>query len=639
MISQIGYLLLVFALCLSLYAVVASLVSIKTDHRRLFVSAKMAFGTSTCLCLLASLCLVLLFFNRDYSVLYVYKNSSNDLPWFYTLSAFWSSLEGSHLLWTLLLSFYSLIALLSYPRDLERPMAYVIASLAGVLTWMLFLGVTYSDPFAPIFPPKENGLGMNELLQNPYVMFHPPSLFTGYTALAIPFGYSIAALCMGEVGRQWGQTVRRWTLFAWIFLTIGIFLGGRWAYVELGWAGYWAWDPVENSSLMPWLFTTGALHSLLVQEKLGQMKRLTLILSMLSFFFSFLGTFITRSGVISSIHAFAQSPVGPNYLLFLSIFLLLMFTLYIVRAPYIVADYREKLWGFSKESALMITQFLLITFATIVFIGTLYPIISEMVTGVRFNIQAPYFNSFSPYLGFSFIAAIAIGNLLHYSSPKVTGGHTILWASSLGALPCGLLFSYGGSVFKSSGVPLAFQLIGIWLCFASSFCLLGDLFTRLKRLRFQLFFFIKQNTSYLGSLLAHLGIIVGILGFLGNYRGIEKLTTLNQGESVEVFGYNLSFLGIQVTPQENVHLITAPLEVRAPNGEKSLIRPARAKYPTKEELLHEIDFLSTFWHDLYVSLVDFDNQTGQQATLEIHVNPTVRLVWQSGALMALGGGL
>ena len=580
-----------------------------------------------------------LLFQRDYGVAYIFKNSSNDLPPLYTLSAFWSSLEGSHFLWTLLLTICSAIAHLTYSRDNEHLMPWVSATLQSVLCWMFYLATTWSDPFALQFPAPTNGLGMNALLQNPYMIIHPPTLFTGYTSLAVPFAYSIAALCYGDITEGWLRTTRRWTLCSWCFLTLGIFLGGRWAYVELGWAGYWAWDPVENSSFMPWLFATALLHSLIIQDKIGHLKRLSIILASLGFFFCFFGTFITRSGVISSVHSFAQSPVGPNYLYFLTGIALVTLLLYGFKAQSILPADTRKVWGYSKESALVVSQFLLITFALIVFIGTVYPIVSEALTGVRFNVQAPYFNAFAPYIGFAFILAIAVGNLLAYKSGRLTGGPRLLWGAHLVALPVTLLFAHRADVFSTEGKALYVQLAGIQLVFWCGTCLCYDLRSRLRAIRFRYGLFFRKNRAWSGAFLAHMGFLVAVLGFLGNYRGVNKTVTMQQGDKTSLYGYEFSFDRIVPRLEDNAILYEAPLRIiDQKTGESvGIVAPARAKYPTKQELFHEVGIAEGFWHDIYAVLADFDSDRKKQATLQIYINPTVRLVWISIWLMVLGG--
>lgn len=637
MYADTGFFLMFMCCLLSGYGVFSSLGAAYLRHRRLYLSSKTAATVSGALCVIACVLLWMMFYSRDYSVAYIFKNSSDDLPAFYTLTAFWSSLEGSHLFWTLLLSLFSVIAHWTYTKDNEHIMPYVSAALQGVLCWMFYLGITYSDPFEKMMPVMENGRGMNALLQNFYMAFHPPSLFIGYTGLAIPFAYAIAALCFGDITEGWLRTVRRWTLFSWSFLTIGIFLGGRWAYVELGWGGYWAWDPVENSSFMPWLFATALLHSLQVQDKLGHLKRLSIVLAILAFWFSFFGTFITRSGIISSVHSFAQSPIGPNYLVYLVGVLVVAGILYIWKSPSILPSDNEKVWGFSRESALVITQFIILTFAVVILIGTVYPIISEALVGARFNIQAPYFNAFAPYIGLVMVVAIALGNLMRYQSGKLVGGKKLLVAASIVSLIPSMIFCYLGGVFESTGFNFAAQLVGIYLCFGSLICLLYDLYARLKTMKFKVGLFVKRNLSYTGAFLAHVGVLVSIVGFLGNYRGLDKVVTIEAGKSSELLGYEFGFEGIDTKQVKNATLFAGPLTIEKDGRNLGIVEAARSKYPTKPELLHEIGVHSRFWHDIYVVLSDFDKTAGKSATFHIYLIPTVRIVWWSAFLMVIGG--
>ncbi len=635
MLAEYGFYLLLLAFVSSLYGSVAALASARLRHRRLFRSARLASHAASGLALSAALLLWYMFYTRDYSVAYVFRNSSQDLPLRYTISAFWGALEGSHFLWTLLLAIVSFIAHRTYTRDNEHIMPYVSATLQAVLCWMFYLAVRHCDPFAPQYPAASNGLGLNALLQNPYMVFHPPSLFCGYTACAVPFAYSLAALCYGDITEGWLRTTRRWALIAWTFLTIGIFLGGRWAYVELGWAGYWAWDPVENSSFLPWLFTTGLLHSLIVQEKLGHMKRFSLIMAFLAFFFSFFGTFVTRSGIISSVHSFAQSPIGPNYLYFLVGIMSVAILLYAYRAPAILPADVSKIWGVSKESALVITQFIILIFGFIIFMGTLYPVLSELVTGSRFNVQAPYFNTFAPYIGFSLVIALTIGNLLRFHSGKLLGGKTLQIAATLLSLPLSAAFIWRADVLRSHGYGLGVQIVGIFLCFWSLICLSYDAWSRIAANRERAGVFFRQ-LSYWGALFAHAGLVIAILGFLGNYRGLDTLVTLKKGESTDFYGYHFEFPGMQINQVENVELYSAPLELSKDGTKLATISPARAHYPTKPELLHEIGLHDGFWYDIYIVLSDFA-RSGDEATFQIHINPTVKIVWISVFFLVLGG--
>lgn len=637
MYANIGFYYCLLGLILSIYGTGASLAAAYLKHARLYRSAKYAATASGLLIIAASILLWIMLYARDYSVAYIFKNSSNDLPAWYTLTAFWSALEGSHFFWSLLLAIFSVIAHWSYSKDNEHIMPYVSAFLQAVMIWMFYLLVTFSDPFERMLPAPDNGLGMNALLQNPYMAIHPPTLFLGYTGLVVPFAYAMGALCYGDITEGWLKSVRRWTVFSWVFLTAGIFLGGRWAYVELGWAGYWAWDPVENSSFVPWLFATGLLHSLIVQDKLGHLKRLTILLAIFGFFFSFFGTFITRSGIIASVHSFAQSPVGPNYLTFLAILLFVSLIVYFIRAPLILPADTQKVWGISKESALIITQFILLLFVLIVFIGTVYPIVSETITGTRFNVQAPYFNAFAPWIGLFIVVFVAIGNLMRYASDKLILTKKEFAMTFVIAIFPTAIFCYFGDVFSSHGFRLAAQLVGTYLVFWSIVCLFADLKDRLKPFSGKFGFFVKRNLSYVGAVIAHVGVLVSILGFLGNYRGLEKVVTLSEGETTDLYGVDFRFDGMDVLTEANATLYAAPLKMTKLGKDMGVVTPARSKYPTKPELLHEIGVKPGFWHDVYVVLNDFNKETGKSATFQIHINPLVRIVWISAFIMCIGG--
>jgi len=638
MLPHLGFFLLFMCCIVTAYGTVSAILAAVWRHRRLYRSSRLAMALTCAMVLAASAIFVILLFQRDYSVSYIWRNSSNDLPPFYTFTTFWSALEGSHFFWTLLLTVFATIGLYTNAKDNEHIMPYVSASLQVVLCWMFYLAISYSDPFAMQFPVHDNGLGKNPLLQNPYMVIHPPTLFIGYTALGIPYAYSIAALCYGDITEGWLKSIRRWTLFSWIFLTAGIALGGRWAYVELGWAGYWAWDPVENSSFMPWLFATAMLHSLVVQDKLGHLKRLTIVLAVIAFFFCYFGTFITRSGVITSVHSFADGNIGPNYLAFLAGFMLLSAGIYAWRAHSILPADTEKVWGFSKESALVVTQFLILTFAAIVFIGTMFPIVSEAVSGQRISVQAPYFNAFSPWVGLGIIVAIAVGNLMRYHTGKIPNGARTMGLAALFAIPMTIGLVHFGDVMRTvKPFALGAQIVGMYLCSWSMMCLTIDLNDRLRDIKYRWKLFFERNLAYFGGYVAHIGMLIAILGFLGNYRGIDKTVTMAAGDTTQLYGYTFRFDGINIREVHNVTLFEAPLHITRDGNEIGTILPARSKYPTKDELLNEIGVKPALWYDIYAVVADFDKEAGKRVTLQLHINPTVRFVWISIVIMCIGG--
>ncbi len=640
MLGDLGFFLLLICSVVSVYGCISATIAAKLRHKKLYKSSQYAVFLTGALSLCSAGILWYMLITHDYSVAYVVKNSSNDLPLIFRITAFWSAMEGSHFLWTLFITLASCVALATYQKDNEHIMPYVSAFLQGVMAWMFILAITYSDPFATQFPPVANGTGMNELLQNYYMAIHPPMLFIGYVALAVPAAYSIAALCYGDVTEGWLRTVRRWTVFAWVLLTAAITLGGRWAYVELGWGGYWAWDPVENSSLMPWLFATASMHSLIVQDKIGQLKRLSIVLAVFGFFMCFWGTFITRSGVISSVHSFALSPIGPAYLYFLAGILLITSIIFAFRAFLILPSDVDKAWGISKESALMITQFLTISFITIIFIGTMFPVISEAITGQKITIQAPYFNSFSPFIGFATIIVMAFGNLMRFQSPKIPGGKKIMITALLGSFPLTAIFYYLGDLHLTvQTYQMVAQLIGCYLVGWCGICLTMDYLQKLKIVGNRFGLFIKRNLGYNGAYIAHIGFLIAILGFLGNYRGMREEYVMTPGQAEAIYGYQLRYdnSGIKTKKVENAKVTFVTMNLEKNGKVVAHIEPGRSLYPTKPEYLHEVDFYGNFWHDIYISLAGFDPSKNNEITLQVYVNPTVRLVWLSVIIMCIGG--
>ena len=640
MLANYGFFLMFLCCIASVYGTLSAIVAAYWRHKSLYMSSKLALTATAVMSTIACALLFYALQERDYSLLYVMKNSSNDLPFMYTVTAFWSSLEGSHTLWTWLLALVACVAMWTHSKENEHVMPWVSASLQAVLAWMFYLAVTHSDPFVQQLPAPANGRGMNELLQNPYMAIHPPMLFLGYVGLAIPFAYAMAALGYGDITQGWNKTVRRWTLFSWILLTAAITLGGRWAYVELGWAGYWAWDPVENSSFMPWLMATALLHSLLVQDKLGHLKRLSIILAILGFFMCFFGTFITRSGIISSVHSFAESSIGENYLIYLTSVMFVCISLFVWRAPSILPSETDKVWGISKESALIITQFLVLSFAAIVFIGTMFPIVSEWTTGQRISVQAPYFNAFAPWIGLGFTVMIAFGNLMRYQSSKIPYGKRIIFGSVLFAIPLTAFLVYMGDVMQTKTTKnLVAQFIGFYLTSWAVGCLLGDLWVKVKDLRYNWTLFFKRNLAYFGAFVAHIGMMIAIMGFLGNYRGLEKKVTMKAGETTTLFGYEFHLKqGIQIKKDENATLYWAPVVVHKDGQLVGTVEPAQSRYPTKpDQSFNEIGIEGDFWNDVYLVLVDFDRRTGNQITFKININPTVRMVWLAIIVMCIGG--
>lgn len=627
--TEIGHFALALGLCLAIYALVSGLLALYRGVPALAQSGRNALvGIAGCV-VIAALALWGAILSHDFSVRYAFRHSAVDMPPVYLFTAFWSALEGSHLLWTLILSLVTAAALLTLRPGNRVYLAGLVPAFAVPQVFMLLLNVWESAPLARQFPVGQFGSGMNALLQNPYMAAHPPTLFLGYCALVVPFAFGAAALIRGHINEDWLISVRRWTLAGWAVLGIGIFLGGKWAYVELGWAGYWAWDPVENSSFMPWLCATASLHNLLVLDKTGKLPRLTTLLGMLAFALTFLGTFITRSGVISSVHSFAESNIGPAYLTFVVVLLLLSVLLVSARGHLLLREEAREGWRLSKEASLLFTNFFLLFLLALVLVGTLLPLIVEATRGVRISIQQPFFNAFTPWIGVGLVALVGVGNLMKWRSgriddPMVTLGFPAIWATVL-------------TVALATRKELDIRsIIGFWLVLWSMGVMIMDLVYRLRDLRWNAAVLWNFNRPYLGSWVAHIGFLVAIAGFLGGYRGIEATTTLDKGESTSFYNYTLTNRGLRATEGSNYTFVHAVIEATDKQGRTFVIEPMRSKYTNSEEWLNEVGVHSTLWHDLYLILGSFDYRKGEQATLRMNVNPTVKLVWASIVIMALG---
>lgn len=625
---ELGFFSLVLALCLSVYGLGMGLLSLAKPQRGVIYSGRNALiGVNVCV-LLAAAVLWIALITHDFSVSYVFRNSAVDMPPIYLLTAFWSSLEGSHLLWTTIMSVIVSISILSVREKNESLMPGLLATYGFCLTFMTLLLVWASAPLTRLFPIQEGGQGMNALLQNPYMAAHPPSLFTGYCSLIVPFGYSVAALLRGSFTPDWLVTVRRWTLAGWAILTVGIFLGGKWAYVELGWAGYWAWDPVENSSFMPWLASTSLLHTLLILDKTNRLPRLAVSLSAVGFVLTFLGTFITRSGVISSVHSFAESNIGPAYLTYIVIWTIMMIVLVATRGHLLQGAAQAQTWSVSKESALLFTNFFLLFLLALVCIGTLLPLIVEAVRGVKISIQQPFFNAFAPWIGVGLVGLLGLGNLMRWRNGKIEDPvagllFPALWALALTAV---LAWHKGLDIRSTIGYALL-----LW----TAFVMVMDLVFKLKAIRWNARALVKFNRPYIGSWIVHLGFLLAMSGFLGGYRGIHAEAQLTQGQSTEFYGYTLTNKGIKFSQEYNATYAVGVIEAKDAQGNVTEVNPTRSKYTNKDEWLNEIGIHSTFWHDLYLVLAYFDAKTNS-VSLKMHINPTVKFVWTSLVVMVLG---
>lgn len=635
---EVGFFSFCFALLLSIYAILASAYCFYRPYAAILSSARNAIiGVFLCV-FFSSLILWNALFYHDYSVQYVFQHSAANMPPIYLFTSFWSALEGSHLLWTLLLSLVCTVSISNVRKNNLVYLPSLCLCFAIALTFMLLLNVTISAPLTRLFPVGQVGQGMNALLQNPYMAIHPPMLFTGYSLLIVPFAYGVGALVKGYFSLDWFVTVRKASLIAWAFLTVAIFLGGKWAYYELGWGGYWAWDPVENSSFMPWLALTASLHAFLIYTRTKRLPRLALFLIMLAFALTFQGTFITRSGIISSVHSFAESNIGPAYLAWILFLLTGILSLLFTRGSLLEGAGQIQEWKLSKESLLLFTLFFLLFTLALVFIGTLLPLVVEAIRGVKISIQQPFFNSFAPWIGLGFVSLLGVGNLMQWKTGKISNPIYCLLFPAILSLFVTVLFYFQ----KNLDLKVAF---GYFMVFWTSFVLVMDVVFKLKELHWNGLRFLQYKRGYLGATIVHMGFLMALLGFTGNYQTSTAEVNLNLHQSTIFHGYEITNKGLSYKAEYNVQYVAAILNaINKDTQENVVITPARSKFTNNEQWFNEVGVYSTFWHDIYLVLSSFDVKT-ESISLKMNYNPTVKFVWTSlvvavfGILISLSQGL
>ncbi|MBI3635560.1 MAG: heme lyase CcmF/NrfE family subunit [Candidatus Rokubacteria bacterium] len=572
----------------------------------------------------------------DFSLRYVAFNTSRATPWFYRLSALWAALEGSLLLWEWLLAACTALVVLFHARAHARLMPGVLGVLFA--TSAFFLGVLSltANPFETLPVAAADGRGLNPLLENPGMVFHPPALYLGYVAFSVPFAFAMAALLTGELGSAWIATTRRWTVAAWYALTIGIVLGAWWAYRVLGWGGYWAWDPVENASLLPWLTGTAFLHSVMIQERRDMLKVWNIALIALTFGLTLFGTFLTRSGIISSVHAFAASPlIGTAFLGFIAVTLVGAFGLIALRSDRLAAPAAlESL--VSRESAFVLNNVVLLAATFSVLFGTVYPLLSEALRGVKASVGAPYFNQVNFPLLVAVLALMGVGPLIAWRRASLDHLRRNFLLPAVAALGItALLVAAGirqGQVVTI--IALAAFVVGTLVHdlargVRARRADAGGALPALARL------FVRNHRRY-GGFIVHLGVVVvfvGVAGTGGYGRQIEQ--TVAVGQSVNIGRYRVAFEGLRQAERGTHVAVVADFRVERDAAPAGRLAPAKLFYPQQEAPIARVAIRSTWREDLYLVLTDFARD-GSAATVKAMVNPLLAWLWLGAGVMTLG---
>jgi cytochrome c-type biogenesis protein CcmF len=631
--NVIGYYSILIALFLAGYSSLAAIMGVKGRRGELITSSENAAMAVFAFITLASGAMVYALLTRDFQVEYVWNYTNRSLSWFYTLTAFYAGQKGSLLLWAWLLSIFSVIVVFQNRKKNRELIPYVIGVLMAITFFFTILMVFSTNPFEQFTGRPVDGQGLNPLLQNPGMIFHPPTLYLGYVGFTVPFAFSIAALITGKLGDVWIKTTRRWTIFSWFFLTIGNLFGMEWAYVELGWGGYWAWDPVENASFLPWVMGTAYLHSVMIQEKRGMLKVWNMVLILLTFLLTIFGTFITRSGIIASVHSFGESTLGWIFLIFLFVVLICSLLLLIYRLPHLKS--RNQLDSLlSRESTFLYNNLLFVGITFTVFWGTLFPIISEAVRGVKITVGPPFFNSVIIPLGLALLFLTGL-------CPLVAWRRTTLQKFTKKVLFPSLFSLIGAGVLLLFGIRSFYPLITFTFCIFVFAILVAEFFngTRARHALsgegyFLAFYnLVARNKRRYGGYVIHFGIILIFMGFGGNAFNMERQITLNKGESFSIKNYTLRYEALSNYPTTQMDKTVATLTLFNDNHKVGVLSPEKSLYKNQDQPTTEVAIHSTLKEDVYVILAGYEKEL---ATFKVLVNPLVIWIWIGGAIMGIG---
>ena len=631
MIPEIGHFALILCLALSIVQGVLPLVGAAKGNRALMAVARPAAAANAFFGTVAIGCLAYSFYLSDFTVLNVANNSNSLLPWYYKVAATWGSHEGSILFWTVTLGWWG-AAVAFCARRLPAEMVARVTGVLGLvgMGFLLFMLLT-SNPFLRLFPAPAEGADLNPLLQDPGMVFHPPLLYLGYVGFAVPFAFAIAALISGRLDAAWARWMRPWTTAAWVLLTLGIALGSYWAYYELGWGGWWFWDPVENSSFMPWLTGTALIHSLAVTEKRGCFRIWTVLLAILTFSLSLLGTFLVRSGVLTSVHAFATDPERGLFILaFLIIVIGLSFLLFAWRAPTVGLGGNFSL--ISRESMLLVNNVLLVVAMGAVLLGTLYPLFLDALNAGKISVGPPYFDAVFGPLMLPCVFLMGVGPLARWkdADPK--------------ALARELAWCLVAAIVAGAAIPLLMGEFGHWVflgCTSAMFVFFAVIQTFRHQIRNQpgnvFARLMRQPRAFWGMQLAHIGVAVFIIGvaLVKGYQS-ERDVRMYEGETVTVAGYTFTFNGVETVRGPNYTADRGDFTLSVNGRELQHLYPEKRKYYSSNSMpMTESAIRHSITGDVYVSLGTPTNDGGW--VVRAYYKPYVTGIWWGCIIWAAAG--
>lgn len=635
MIPSLGTTVLSLTMPLALFAMLAPLVGVRIGQPRWVESGLRATQALVTLFAIASVLLIFAFLTDNFSIAYVQEHSSRSLPLFYKIAGLWAGLDGSLLFWVLLLA--GMTTLVSRQTRLQAPNQLPVLNAILVLIMLFFsvMLVFANNPFSllEIVPP--DGMGLNPLLQNYYMVIHPPSLYTGYVSAAIPFAIGIAAVVGRDEGSEWLKRVRPWIYLCWFFLTLGNLLGMSWAYEELGWGGFWAWDPVENAAIVPWFTATAFIHSTLIQERRGMFKVWNIVLLTLTCVLTIFGTYLTRSGIVQSVHAFAGSTLGPY-------FLVLMVTILTISLVTIATHLKElqtrnpisSIW--TKEGMFLLNNVFMVISSFAIIWGTMLPTFSEMFGGQRITVGPPYFNRMMAPIGIVILALMGVGPVASWAKQdmlplikKIGWAFAVAVVLGGGAYMVGLQDSYMVSAIVV--VSFTFLLTIREFILGSTMMMAKQSCSRTQGLKLLMQRYYRQY----GGFIVHIGMLILFIGVAGAAYQTDRIINLGKGESAAYKSYEFTFQGLNYTKDDHKEMMNAVVEVKRNGKILSTLNPGHYLYATAEQPSTEVDIYRTIPEDIYLILGGFDFDK-QRAELKIMINPLVNLVWFGGLIMLFG---
>jgi cytochrome c-type biogenesis protein CcmF len=636
--SSLGTFILLTTFVVTAYAAAASVAGARRRSRRLLESGVGAFYFTTALMTVASAVMVHAFVTGDYSIRYVQRYSDAALPLAYKIASYWGGLDGSIMFWVFLLSLFGAVAVHINRESHRTLIPYVVATIAVTEMFFIFLMIVHNNPFSTFLtPPPADGRGLNPLLQNFYMAIHPPTMYLGFVAMTIPFAFGLAALITGHLDDSWLRAVRRWTMLGWLFLTIGLALGMLWAYEELGWGGYWGWDPVENAGLLPWFTATAFLHSVMVQERRGMLRVWNVTLVITTFFLTIFGTFMTRSGIVQSVHAFGEDrELGLLFTIFMILIVTVSFGFVIYRLPLLRARHELDSWA-SREAAFLVNNWILLFSAFFVLFATMFPTLSEAVRGERLTVGPPFFNKWMLPIGLALLLLTGIGPLMAWRKSTVRNMvQQFLWPTLAAIVAAVVLLAAGVRVW-SSGICFTFS--------AFVFTSLAQEFVRGIKIRREAtgadlltaaIGLVARSKRRYGGYLVHAGIVLIFLGFAGEGFKREEQVLMKPGQQVTVGAFTIRHDALRVTSDRQKQMITGHVslfEDGAPIGE---MEPAKWFFNRREnEPTTEVAIRRRPSEDLYIVLAGYTVEE-QAATYAITINPLVNWVWFGFGIIAIG---